>query len=232
MTLKQQVINWILSGESGDYSIGFQLLRACDPQAPAPEGLKALQTALGAHLRRGINDKPVILPPQQPVQHNTPVQIDNSALDDGKDHQELSTQAKINLDLARLKSRRTFLHNSLHKAQDNNQRRKIVMDADEIQKEISYLLDQLRALEQGKAVSIKSYQPKVKEDPFEIPENILEHDRKIRQIRMKISRRRKILDEEPEGSKKYDKAVQELNYYERAKSHLTANLTIRTESQK
>ena len=241
--MKQQIIDWILSWKTASFTGGVELVRQIDTESQLiglPETLHNRQTilkVLGNALKNGIppGQTAVSAPATgKPSDRSTPSEASaqegtaSSEASAKEDNVSLSTRAKLALDIDSLIRSRTNLHRQVIAATTNHARRQLISELVVVQDRIEYNADLIKKIEAGEKISLEGYIQQEKEDDFEIPERIDQHLAKLNHKRASRSRRKKILDTEPEGSEKYEKALKEWAHYDKAVKHLDENYKIRT----
>lgn len=195
--IKTNVIQYILQKDTADYRRGQILLRYLNPQHPAlslpetPNNRKILVAEFGARLRSGDFTiyEPAPVPENVREAQPSPTMEETEIHDDTPDNYDLTTEARITIDLDRMTKIQRGIANKMIQASSDRERMKLYKDADAVQKQITLNKKYKRTLEKGSPVKYtNTYFNKPEESIFEVPDNILELERKYRHL---MSRRSK-----------------------------------------
>ena len=149
------------------------------------------------------------------------------------DDTELSTEAKLNLDIGEKIKILRWHQNHFHDLNTESERKKNWYEANKVNEDINYCKRLLRQLQQGKKVNIdQKYFEKKGETDFDVPDTPLDHDNKLRKMRSIRSKRKKkmaiALQDHGENSPQYMEALKEWKHFEDVVNHLKNTLDERT----
>jgi hypothetical protein len=208
--MKSEVIEYIISTRTfaesekpNAYSNGLALLYRLNPShaltnsAYTPHNMQALIKTLGYHLRNNqlIEVVPVKAAPQLPTPEKKfkpsekPIPEIHEAQQE-EDHTDLSTEARINMDIHRMIKELRFFSRKLQAANSDHDRKVIYKEANNLNDAIERNKALLRQLQRGNKINyVNTYFEADGENDFEVPEKILELDKKYRLMMARRSKR-------------------------------------------
>lgn len=142
---------------------------------------------------------------------------------------DLSTAARINLDIRRMVSQVRYHSRQLQAATSDRERVQIYKEADKINEAIWRSQDLLRQLEKGNKVKYtNAYFQADTESDFDIPDSILELDKKYRSFMQRRSKRltktEQAAAKHGQDSPKHQQALAEWKHCDEVVQHLKAKL--------
>ncbi len=146
---------------------------------------------------------------------------------------DLSTEARINLDIDRLIKQLRHFSNKLQEYGSDFERKQVWKEASSIQDRIEYNKKLLRQLAKGQNVNYSNtYFQNHHETDFDVPENILGHNQKYRYM-MSLRSKRKVkieqaLSNHGQDSPQHQHAVADWKHYDDVVKHLKTKLDERT----
>ncbi len=214
--MKSEVIDYILSSRHFErsekprlYSSGLAILRRLNPthrlvnSSYTPHNLKELLATLGHHLRTNqltetkndvtssaARSPQPIAPSQRHVERNEKPPSEAQTSDEEKDHTNLSTEARINMDISRMIKELRFFSRKLQAATSDHDRKGLYKEANSLNDAIERNKALLRQLQKGNKVNyINTYFEADGENDFEVPENILKLNQKYTYMMSRRSKR-------------------------------------------
>lgn len=216
--IKKQIIDWILSDDQ-NYDQGKKLLNQIDPTIKA-NTIADLNLHFSHWIRSGGNVGNVAVTRLAAAASSTSPDLSVN---------DISTEQKINLDIDRMLKIRSALHNKLHDCTTNDQRKAVLDEAQQVQDQIAYSKDLLRKLKAGhKEVYNNTYFSPPEENHFDVPDNLLELDKKYRyMMAIRAKRKAKVQAEEiahGTNSLKHQQALAEWKHYDEVVNRLKSAL--------
>jgi hypothetical protein len=208
--MKKEVIHYILNAQTTPWEEGTAILKRLNPshvlitRPDTPTNRVELLKTLGHHLR--TNQLQEVAPvsdttsfrfekrsgaiPESPspttAEPNTKYQIPNTA-----EHSEgLSTEARLNLDINRMILEVRYFSRKLQAGRSDYERMKLYAEANKINDAIEHNKSLLRQLNRGNKINyVNTYFEAEGEDDFEVPDSILQIDKKYRYMMARRSKR-------------------------------------------
>lgn len=228
MKLKQAVIQCILSlskDKQAPLQEAIALHKELFPTLPSPGNSKALIKALGQPLRtqtipdrewygQGVTLKPARQ--EEPIEEEPPAPATDTLSDPEVLEGSNGVQGKLRDQELLLLKERLYHHQKLIDATSDAQRKAIRKDQQQNQVRIKEIRDLIKEAEKGNNVRLPERQKSKAEQYMIIPDTEAEKELKIKKLSANRSKKKKIMDDNPEGSPKYTKAAQQFQELDQA----------------
>lgn len=240
MEIKQRVVRTILAlskNEAYRYGEALELLQQLDPgnsllsEADSPKNRKRLILFLGNRLKQ--NDFTVYHPSSasHPVLDtgSSSKRKDTVEADTLPDHEEMSTELRLNKDISRMLRGVNALATRMTQSVSDRERKQLWKDASKLQDQITYNKKLLRQLANGEKVTQKNaYFEREDEDIFEVPDDILKRQSKYQYLMSRRSKRKTKVDRIEstfgQDSMEHQEAVKEWKRFDDAVKHIKSKL--------
>ncbi len=205
--MKREVIQYILNKDKATWQQGLIILQKLNPSHPLlayPDTVnnrQSLLQTLGHHLRSNELTEVTQVRRLEVVPTKKSISRKREKETAQEPPSDLSTEARINLDIHRMIKELRFFSRKLQAATSDFARQGIYSEANKLNEAIEHNKKLLRQLQQGSKVKyVNTYFEKEEENEFEVPSSILELDKKYR---LMMSRRSKKLKKAREKEQKH-----------------------------
>lgn len=198
--MKKEVIHYILNEKSHTWEDGTAILKRLNPshvlitRPDTPTNRVDLLKTLGHHLRTNQLQEVIPLTAEEP--HSAKRQAPSAEKAESaqrtaqSEASDLSTEARINMDISRMIKELRFFSRKMQASTSDYDRSKLYKEANKINDAIELNKALLRQLNRGNKINyVNTYFEAEGEDDFEVPDGILQLDKKYRYMMARRSKR-------------------------------------------